>query len=258
MWMFDDRGTKIMAALALVIGLIASSSIIGESISSMKRGDRYVTVRGVAEKEVKADTAVWPIRIRVAGNDLVTASLSAEKARKKVQAFLTGNGIKPEDIASQNLRVEDRQAKDYDQGKAAFRYVVEYMILVRTADVDKVQKISQMTDKLLAAGVVLASQGNWDHGGPQFLYTQLNTIKPEMMASATRSAHEVATQFATDSGSNLGGIRRATQGLFTITDNREKISQVNRYSESGVSEADLYEINKKVRVVVTVDYYINN
>jgi uncharacterized protein len=258
MWMFDDRGTKIMAALALMIGLIASSSIIGESISAMKKGERYVTVRGVAEKEVKADIAIWPIRVRIAGNDLVAASLSAEKARKKVYAFLTGNGIKAEDVASQNLRVEDRQAKDYDQGKTGFRYVVEYTVLVRTAEVDKVQKISQMTDKLLAAGVVVASQGNWDRSGPQFVYTQLNAIKPEMMASATKAAREVAAQFAADSGSNLGGIRRATQGLFSISYNQAKIADRARYSDVGAGENDQHEINKKVRVVVTVDYLINN
>lgn len=251
MWMFDDRGTKIMMALALVIGMIGSASILGEAISGPKRGDRYVTVRGVAEKEVKADLVVWPIRVRIAGNDLTSANQSAEGARKKVLAFLAKHGVKPEDIADQNLRVQDRQAKDYEQTHTALRYVVEYTIQVRSADVDRVKKISQMTDKLVAAGVVLASQGNWDRTGPQFMYTQLNAIKPDMMASATKSAHEVATQFAADSGSNVGAIRRATQGVFSITD-RDSASQGN----GGVGAASASDVNKKVRVVVTVDYFL--
>ena len=251
MWMFDDRGTRIMSALALVIGMIGGASILSEGLVSMKKGERYVTVRGVAEKEVKADLAVWPIRVRVAHNDLSEAGKAADEARKKVIAFLSENQIRPEDIASQNQRVEDRQAKDYDQGKAAFRYLVEYTILVRSTEVDKIRQISQMTDKLVAAGVVLSSQGNWDRTGPQFIFTQLNAIKPEMMASATKSAREVASQFAADSGSEVGSIRRASQGLFSIADRDRNAQGEGDGANGGVSD-----INKKVRVVVTLDYFI--
>ncbi len=254
MWMFDNNGTKIMVALALAIGLIACSTILGESISSMKKGDRFVTVRGVSEMEIKADLAVWPIRVRVTANELAEANRSADEARKKVLVFLSANGIKPEAIASQNLRIEDRQAKDYEQGRASFRYMAEYTILVRSTEVDRIRNVSQMTDKLVAAGVVLASQGNWDRSSPQFIFTQLNAIKPEMMASATQSAREVANQFATDSGSSIGSIRRATQGLFTISD-RDRTSQ----GEGGDgAAAGVSDINKKVRVVVTVDYFLTN
>ena len=251
---FDERAIKIMAALALVIGLIGSATILGDAISNMKRGDRFVTVRGVSEKEVKADLAVWPIRVRVTGNELAEANRAADEARKKVLAFLSANGIKPEAVASQDLRVEDRQAKDYEPGKASFRYLAEYTILVRSTEVDKIKRVSQMTDKLVAAGVVLASQGNWDRSSPQFIYTQLNAIKPEMMASATQSALEVANQFATDSGSSLGSIRRATQGLFTISD-RDRTSQ-GEGGDGGT--AGMSDLNKKVRVVVTVDYFLTN
>lgn len=251
MWNFDDRGTKIMAALMLTIGIIGAAAILGDGISAGKRGERFVTVRGVAEKNVKSDLAIWPIRVRVAGNDLNEANRSADEARKKVLGFLKDNGIKPEDVASQNQRVEDRQARDYDQGKVTFRYLVEYTILVRSNDVEQVQKISQMTDKLVAAGVVLSSQSGGEGNGPQFVFTQLNEIKPGMMAEATRAAREAAGQFESDSGSNVGPIRRASQGLFTITD-RDRTSQNDGSGpNSGVSD-----INKKVRVVVTVDYFL--
>jgi len=249
--MWDEKAAMIIAAIAFAVGMIGGTTVLGEAWRDAKKVDRYVTVRGVSEKDVKADLAVWPIRVRVAGNELAEANKSADEARKKVLAFLSDNGVQPEAVASQNQRVEDRQAKDFDQGKAAFRYVVEYTILVRTAEVDKVQKISQMTDKLANAGVVLSSQGNGDHSGPQFMFTQLNAIKPDMMASATKSAREVATQFAEDSGSNLRSIRRASQGLFSIND-RDRIS-AGEGSGGGSGTSD---INKKIRVVVTVDYYI--
>ncbi|MFX8301145.1 SIMPL domain-containing protein, partial [Acinetobacter baumannii] len=90
------------------------------------------------------------------------ASQSADAARDKVLAFLQDNGINAKDIVGRDVHVVDRQATDYAQANAQLRYMVEHTILVRSAEVDKVQKISQMTDKLVAAGVVLSSQGTWD------------------------------------------------------------------------------------------------
>ena len=249
--MFNDKVSNIVIAVALAVGLIGGAAVLGKSQRDAKSGERYVTVRGVSENEVKADLAVWPIRVRVASNDLAEANKSADEARKKVRSFLTDNGIKAEDVASQNQRVEDRQAKDYDSGKAVFRYLVEYTILVRSKEVDTVLKISQMTDKLVAAGVVLTSQGGGGQAGPQFIFTQLNAIKPDMMASATKSAREVATQFASDSGSTVGAIRRASQGLFSINDRDQSSS-----GEGGGNSSAASDINKKVRVVVTVDYFL--
>ena len=246
-WMFDENGTKIMSMLALVIGMVATGSILGESLSAMKKSDRYDTVRGVAEKEVKADLAVWPIHVRVTGNDLSEANRSADSARKKVLAFLIANSISTDDIASQNQRIEDRQTNASAQAKAD-RYLVEYTITVRSKAVDAVRKVSQMTDKLTAVGVALAARGEWERSGPQFIFTQLNAIKPDMMSGATQSAREVAAQFAEDSGSNIGPIRRATQGLFSISD-RDQAAQ-------GGSSPRASDINKKVRVVVTLDYFI--
>ncbi|MBX3666476.1 MAG: hypothetical protein KF834_12390, partial [Burkholderiales bacterium] len=106
------------------------------------------------------------------------------------------------------------------------------------------------TDQLVAAGIVLSSQGGWDGNNPQFLFTQLNSVKPAMMADATRAAREAARQFAADSGSAVGSIRRASQGLFTITERDHSAEN----DGGGVGAASP---NKRIRVVVTVDYFLN-
>jgi len=238
-------------AIGLAVGLLGGAAILGHSLRDIRPSERFVTVRGVAEKQVTADLAIWPLKVRVAGNDLATASQSADAARDKVLAFLQDNGVNPKDIVGRDVHVVDRQAADYAQANAQLRYMVEHTILVRSAEVEKVQKISQMTDKLVAAGVVLSSQGSWDKTSPQFLFTQLNAIKPGMMAEATKSAREAATQFAADSGSKVGAIRRASQGLFSIAD-RDRVGPEG--GEGGVGPAS--DPNKKVRVVVSVDYFL--
>lgn len=250
----SNKATPVLIVAAIVVGLLGAAAILGRSISDSRNGDRFVTVRGLSEKDVKADLAIWPIKVRFAGDNLVEANRVADDARKKVISFLNENGLPPDAIASQNIRVSDRQSNEYAQQKSALRYMVEYTILLRSKDVDKVQKVSQMTDKLVSAGVVLSSQGNWDKNSPQFLFTQLNSIKPQMLAEATRSAREVATQFAADSSSQVGAIRRASQGLFTISDRDQVASRDGGEGEGAVSSGS--DPNKRVRVVVTVDYFL--
>ena len=70
-------------------------------------------------------------------------------------------------------------------------------------------------------------------------FTKLNDIKPEMIAEATKNARTAAEQFAHDSNSKVGKIKKATQGLFTIED-----------------AAVGLEDKKNVRVVNTVEYLL--
>jgi hypothetical protein len=99
---------------------------------------------------------------------------------------------------------------------------------------------------LIAAGVVLqASAGPGT--GPTFLFTGLNDLKPQMIAEATANARAAAQQFATDSGVELGGIRRASQGVFVI---------LPRDPAPGVIEES--QLHKTVRVVATIEYYLSD
>jgi hypothetical protein len=239
------------------VGLIGGAIILGRSLQEIRKGDRYVTVKGAAERDVRADLAVWPIRIRIAASDLAEVSRSMEGTRNKVLQFLSEKGFTKEEIASQGLRVADRQASDFGQGnlKDLLRYVVEATILLRSKNVDRVEQVSQMTDELVRAGVVLSAQNEWQSAAPRFIFTQLNAIKPAMLAEATKTARSAAMQFATDSGSTVGRIRRASQGLFSISDRDQTApgqgEGAESYSAGGESDP-----NKRVRVVVTVDYFL--
>jgi hypothetical protein len=249
------RSERVLAGVAIgagiLLGLLGGAALLGRAIEQSRPPERYVTVRGLAERDVTADLAVWPIKVRAAGVNLGDTSRSADAARGKVLAFLAENGIAASELVDQSVRVLDREANEYGQPGPGLRYMVEHTIVVRSADVGKVRKVSHMTDKLVAAGVVLAASGGWDRGTPRFLFTQLNAIKPAMMAEATRAAREAANQFAADSGSRVGPIRKATQGLFTISDRDQAASGDGDGGGMAASEP-----NKRVRVVVTIDYLL--
>ncbi|HYA41479.1 MAG TPA: SIMPL domain-containing protein [Syntrophobacteraceae bacterium] len=250
-----DRNSSILLALGIFLGLVIGAAILGRSLAEIRKSERYVTVKGFAERDVKADLAVWPIKVKTAGNDLSEVSQSSEQTRKKVVQFLIEKGFKPEEIVNQYLAVTDRQAAFYGpMGKDGLRYVADATIILRSNDVDRVQQVSQMTDELISAGMVISESRGYE--GLNYMFTQLSAIKPEMMAEATKNARAAANQFAQDSGSKIGAIRKARQGLFSINDRDRAAGQAEGGGHYYYQPSS--DINKRVRVVLTIDYFLEH
>jgi hypothetical protein len=182
----------------------------------------------------------------VADDDLARAQLRMQDAAGKVRAFLAGNGLRAEEVSLQSLSVTDTRANRYGGPPAAYRYVVSQTLMVRTDRPQVLFDASQQVSELIEAGVVLSSDGPGS-GGPTYLFTQLNDLKPAMIAEATASARAAAEQFAKDSGSPLGAIRRANQGLFVIQP-RDPVPGVQEEQQRA----------KVVRVVTTVEYLLGD
>ncbi len=252
-----EKSSNKFVAVALFLGIVIGSFVLGGSIQEARKGERYVTVKGVSERDVKADLAVWPIKVGVAGNNLSETSQTLESTRNKVVQFLKKNGFTDVEISNEDLRVLDRQAGHFSQAnmKDMMRFVLDATVLLRSNKIDKVSQVSKMTDELVKAGVVLSSKNDWQGIGPKYIFSKLNEIKPAMMAEATKNARAAATQFAQDSGSKVGSIRRASQGLFSISD-RDQPAQVQNDGGEG-NYSGISDPNKRVRVVVTVDYSLD-
>lgn len=242
--------TGIILSITIFVSAVAGSLILGNSIERFRREDRYVSVRGFAEREVKADLAVWTLRLSIASDDLHEGGQFIEAAKVKAVRFLSENGIDSSEIVQKDLQVSDRRAIEYGQPdrESASRYIIVKTLQVRSQDVENVQRVSRMTDELLRAGVVVSSAQDWQGGGLRFMFSGLNAIKPAMLAEATRNAKAAAEEFARESGTTLGGMKKASQGLFTIVDRDEGTVGEGGY---GMGTTDLF---KKVRVVISVEY----
>ncbi len=242
--------SSLVTTVILAIGIALGGWFIGHGFVSGRSADRFVTVKGVAEREAKADLALWPLRLVAADNDLAAAQARIARNTAQIYAFLTRHGLDTAQADLRGVEVTDAFANVYGGGDrgAAARYVVSQVVMVRTPDVDRVVAASERVGELVSAGVVLSSsQMGFGPSGPTFLFTRLNDLKPEMIAEATASAREAAEQFAQDSRSRLGGIRRASQGVFVI---------LPRDQVQGMMEET--QAFKTVRVVSTVDYYLRD
>lgn len=232
----------------IALGIILGSALLAGGLRDIRRADRYVTVKGLVEREVMADLAVWTLKVKSAGNDLPLTQKELEDSVQKIKNFLKVNGLKDNEVELRGLRVVDRKAQEYNEARAdQMRYIVEATVFVRSVNVPIVIKVSQLTSDLVKNGVALAEE-NACNSGPAYLFTKLNDIKPEMIAEATKNARASAEQFALDSGSSVGGIRQANQGVFSVTP-RDAVGEEG--GGCGVSDAA-----KRIRVVTTVDYYL--
>jgi|688.fasta_scaffold178803_2 hypothetical protein len=255
--MQKQKNTNIYAYGILSIGIVIGSWFIGTSIKSFKTDDRTVTVKGFSEKDVKSDLVIWNMKVRIVDNDLQAGSMGIENARQKVVAFLINKGIKNNEITVKDLNVIDKQADEYNSsgGFAKYRYLIEESIEVRSTNVDLVKEVSRMTNELLNAGVVLSTKNDWRTSGLRFMFTKLNEIKPAMVKDAIQNARQAAQEFANESNAELGKLKRAQQGYFTVQDRDASLN-------SGVGEGGYYDnsssdVFKKVRVVIALDYSIN-
>lgn len=236
---------KVSAALIVGVAIAGAGWFVGAGIENMRSLDRYVTVKGLAERDVQADRAVWPITISATDDVLQTAQAKIEADTKTLMDFLGSHGISKDMTELQNLQVTDQLAQAYRSGPIESRYIINQTIQVRTDDIQAVVVASQDIGKLLQDGIVLGGQGY--NPGPSYLFTGLNDIKPEMIAAATANAREAAQQFAADSGGQVRGIRRATQGIFQILA-ADGVPNINQLSQ----------ITKTVRVVTTMEYLIRD
>ena len=235
-------------AAIIALGVALGGLFVGSGFARARAADRFVTVKGISEREVHADLAIWPLRLVAADNDLSRAHAQIESSVSRIRTFLASNQIDTTQSELQDFSVTDAATNQYGSGeRAGSRYVIRQTVVVRSLKPDLVLAASQRVGDLVSAGVVLSSGGDYGNGGPTFVFTGLNKLKPQMIAEATARARESAEQFAKDSHSDIGGIRSASQGVFEI---------LPRDQAQGISEAS--QIVKTVRVVSTIDYSLKN
>ena len=253
----DDAGLLVkpfaLLGALLAFGMILGGTLLGMKVRDFKRADRYVEVKGLVERTVKSDMAIWPVSFKEAGNDLSSVFAKSEADKTAVLKFFAEQGVAPQEISVGQIQVTDKLANEYGGNNTGPRYIVEQTVTVQSDDVDKIAKAGEKTAELVQAGIVVG--GNNGQGGIKYKFNGLNALKPDMITEATKNARSSADRFAADSGSQVGSIRSANQGVFSI-------SSANGGSSTGDDAAadpnGDASIMKKVRVVATIDYYLQN
>jgi uncharacterized protein len=243
----NNRIAWLAGAGILAAGFGLGSAALANGLVEMKRADREVTVRGVAEREVTANRASWRVNYSESAYALSEALAEVDADTRLIQAFLKRQGFAGAiaEPGSADISATSEVIDEKPTGRTI--YTVSRAIAFTTANVAGVQKVEAGKDALAQQGLVVGSTS------ASYEYTQLDTIKPAMIGEATKDARRAAEQFAGDSGSDVGGIRSATQGYFSVSA-RDESGGDDEYGGGGSTASTP---DQKVRVVTTIVYYLD-
>jgi uncharacterized protein len=231
----DSLGAAFIKGILVCIGLALLGYFIAGGIVKLKALERIVTVKGLAEREVQSNVAIWPIKFSVVDNDLNKIFFNIQKKNAIILEFLNKHGFQDKDISISAPAILDQQSD-----KAKFRYSGISTINVYSDNVDLVRKtMASFAEELGKKGIAI-SGGDYQ-SKPVYIFKKLNDLKPAMIEEATKNARAVAEKFARDSNSKLGKIKSASQGEFSIEDRDSNTPYI-----------------KQVRVVSTVEYYLSD
>ena len=235
--------SSVYTSFVLALGLALAGFFIGTFYYKAKLNANSVVVKGLSEMDVRADLAIWEMKYVVTGNDVIEAQKQISLQTEVIKNFLLENGFANSEITIGRLETNDLNANPYRGNyENNLRFILNQTITVKSTNVDLVASVLNKSGDLVAQGIIF----NSDYGSPvSYLFTKLNDIKPKMLTEATKNAKEAARQFAQSSNSKVGHIKYANQGMFTILP-REQTS----------SATESQQIDKKVRVVSTIEYWL--
>ena len=233
------KSTVLLSSAFIAAAMVVLGFALKAVIDNFSNRDRDVTVRGLCERQVMANKVTWPIVTKEMGNDLVAIYDKIQRNNSAIISFLKSNGIDDTEISVNPPAVTDRLADSYNAENVRVRYNVTNVIVVTSSKVDQVRKLIDRQTDLMKEGVAVVAE-NYQYQ-TTYEYTDLNAVKPEMIAEATRNAREAADKFAADSQSRLGKIKTARQGQFTIEDRDQYTPYI-----------------KNIRVVTSIDYYLED
>lgn len=233
------KSTVLLSSAFIAAAIVVLGFALKAGIDNFSNRDRDVTVRGLCERQVMANKVTWPIVTKEMGNDLVAIYDKIQRNNSAIISFLKSNGIDDTEISVNPPAVTDRLADSYNAENVRVRYNVTNVIVVTSSKVDQVRKLIDRQTDIMKEGVAVVAE-NYQYQ-TTYEYTDLNAVKPEMIAEATRNAREAADKFAADSQSRLGKIKTARQGQFTIEDRDQYTPYI-----------------KNIRVVTSIDYYLED
>ncbi len=215
-----------LGLIAIAIAAVMSTRIVMDTYHSIKvkPEKRTIKVIGSAKKRIVSDLIEWEALIEARAPDRTAAYKLLREHREKTVAFLEAQGIKSAEIQPQSATFEEEfdiseEFKVFPGAKEATRvekktfkgYVTREAIIVRSTDVQRVEKASREVTSLLEQGISITSQA------PSYFYTRLGELKVEMLAAASKDARARAENILRSAGgANIKKLIDANMGIINI------------------------------------------
>lgn len=236
----------IFLGICIAVATIASSFIISRGIMKvMKFREEQITVTGAAQKDIKSDFISWTCSFSARSENLAGAYAKLSKDLPLVKNYLVSQGISEDMIIVSQIYTTvlyQKNEKGNDTNTIQ-GYLLSENIDIRSAQVDKITKISRDSTELINEGIEFVSYA------PQYTYTKLDGLKVEMLSEASRNAKYRAQSMVGATGNKIGFMRSAKMGVF-------QIAPINSTEISDYGVNDTSSLYKKVTAVVSASFAI--
>jgi hypothetical protein len=224
-------GGLALLAIAFVIGAIA----IGHGIRDRNRND-VIVVTGSAKKRITSDYVIWSVSVTSQQSSATAAAKELDGWTKSIRAFLNREGVEPAELTVQPI-----STGTLSKGGRVSAYKLTRRFEIRSARVQAITGVADHSSALLGQGIPLSADS------PQYVYTKLPSLRPELLAEATKDAQNRAKVIVEATGSGLGGLRGVDVGVFQVTSpNSTEVEDYGVYDTS--------TLEKDVTAVVNVTF----
>ncbi|MCH7315470.1 SIMPL domain-containing protein [Acinetobacter sp. ANC 3882] len=237
-------------ALILSLGFIISAGVMGVALKQFNSTKNSITVKGLAEKPIQADSARWEIHLQTShtSDTIPQAYQLLDQQMKELQSFFVEHGFKAADMQLGN-KSSQPYYEEVNMGEGRINrefkgYMALQSLVIASRDIKKIEQAAKEAYRLDEKGIAIEQK-------PEYLVSNLEEIKMSLIANATKNAYSRANEFAKVGGVKVGMMRSASQGAFYI------LPESGSDDDSDYGGAyDKATINKIARVVVTINYAI--
>ena len=209
-----------LLALALALGLGCVQ--IADGIRNRNGSQNVIIVTGSAKRRVASDYAVWAASVTSQQPTPAAAASELAGLTDRVRTFLRDQGVSAAETTVAPISVAALQRK----GKVV-AYRLRRRFVVRSSRVPAVARLAEQSSTLLQSGIPLAA------APVQYLYTNLPSLRPQLLAEAAHDAQQRARALVGATGGHLGGLRGVDVGVFQVTSpNSTEVSDYGVYDTS--------------------------
>jgi len=231
------------------VALVIAAAVLGYQVKQVGGGRETISVKGLAEKPIKADRAEWTVSLQVKGATIAEALGKLRKERPALDQFLATAGFDKAALTESNEATEPNyeqvEGRNGNMRSVQDGHVARQSITINTADLGKIITASKGIVQFEADGHPV------NFGAPQYLVSNLEDVKMSLISAAMENSRARAAEFAKSGDVKVGRMRSASQGAFYIL----AAGADQDVSDWGGSY-DKSTVDKIARVVVTVDYGI--
>ena len=204
-----------MIALAISVVVLAAALAwglqhVGDGIA--RRGGDTVSVRGTAQRNVKADRAVWKLSVSQSAETAAAAIAGVSTGVDQVVKFMKSNDVADDEIVFGSIT--SFANKEYIDGNSTGRilsYEASREVIIRMDEVDKVASLAADLGEVLSLGVNIYT------GGPEYYLDALESLRPTLLAEAMTDAKLRAETLLGAVDGKIGEVRSVSSGPFQVT-----------------------------------------